>query len=215
MADEDTFLFTSESVNEGHPDKLADQVRSLEEREKEKAGKKKGIFRRDSEAAAATETLGSRLSNDRDGRALTFFLVFFFPFLSLSTSHTQVSDAILDACLEQDPDAKVRKKKEKETIVETEEEDEKAVRASAIEFFPLFVQPHLLFLTQYSKKKKKKKKTQPTNHRSPATRRLDADKCKVLVHLEEQSPDIGQGVHGLGTKSLEEIGAGDQGHMFG
>jgi len=28
MAEEiDTFLFTSESVNEGHPDKLADQVR--------------------------------------------------------------------------------------------------------------------------------------------------------------------------------------------
>jgi S-adenosylmethionine synthetase len=44
---------------------------------------------------------------------------------------------------------------------------------------------------------------------------LDADKCKVLVHLEEQSPDIGQGVHGLGTKALEDIGAGDQGHMFG
>lgn len=44
---------------------------------------------------------------------------------------------------------------------------------------------------------------------------LDADKCKVLVHIEEQSPDIGQGVHGMGTKTLEEIGAGDQGHMFG
>ena len=39
---------------------------------------------------------------------------------------------------------------------------------------------------------------------------LDADKCKVLVHLEEQSPDIGQGVHGMGTKTLEDIGAGDQ-----
>lgn len=38
---------------------------------------------------------------------------------------------------------------------------------------------------------------------------------QVLVHIEEQSPDIGQGVHGLGTKTLEEIGAGDQGHMFG
>ena len=44
---------------------------------------------------------------------------------------------------------------------------------------------------------------------------LDADKCKVLVHLEEQSPEIGQSVHGMDTKALEEIGAGDQGHMFG
>lgn len=35
------------------------------------------------------------------------------------------------------------------------------------------------------------------------------------MHIEEQSPDIGQGVHGMGTKTLEEIGAGDQGHMFG
>jgi S-adenosylmethionine synthetase len=38
---------------------------------------------------------------------------------------------------------------------------------------------------------------------------------QVLVHIEAQSPDIGQGVHGMGTKTLEEIGAGDQGHMFG
>lgn len=30
------------------------------------------------------------------------------------------------------------------------------------------------------------------------------------MHIEEQSPDIGQGVHGMGTKTLEEIGAGDQ-----
>jgi len=44
---------------------------------------------------------------------------------------------------------------------------------------------------------------------------LDGAKCKVLVHLEEQSPEIGAGVHGMGTKTLEEMGAGDQGHMFG
>ena len=40
-------------------------------------------------------------------------------------------------------------------------------------------------------------------------------RAQVLVHIEAQSPDIGQGVHGMGTKTLEEIGAGDQGHMFG
>jgi S-adenosylmethionine synthetase len=46
---------------------------------------------------------------------------------------------------------------------------------------------------------------------------LDCKTCKVLVHIEEQSPDIGQGVHGMGGRDLkpEEIGAGDQGHMFG
>ena len=44
---------------------------------------------------------------------------------------------------------------------------------------------------------------------------LDCKTCKVLCYLEEQSPDIGQGVHGMGTKKPEEIGAGDQGHMFG
>ena len=44
---------------------------------------------------------------------------------------------------------------------------------------------------------------------------LPSPNLQVLVYLEEQSPDIGQGVHGLGTKAAEEIGAGDQGHMFG
>ncbi|KAL1371677.1 hypothetical protein AAHE18_01G150500 [Arachis hypogaea] len=44
---------------------------------------------------------------------------------------------------------------------------------------------------------------------------LDADNCKVLVNIEQQSPDIAQGVHGHMTKKPEEIGAGDQGHMFG
>lgn len=44
---------------------------------------------------------------------------------------------------------------------------------------------------------------------------LSADTCKVLMHLHEQSPEIGEGVHGMGTKTLEQIGAGDQGHMFG
>ena len=44
---------------------------------------------------------------------------------------------------------------------------------------------------------------------------LDGNNCRVLVELHGQSPEIGQGVHGMGTKKLEEIGAGDQGIMFG
>jgi S-adenosylmethionine synthetase len=44
---------------------------------------------------------------------------------------------------------------------------------------------------------------------------LNGSTCRVLVELHGQSPEIGQGVHGLGTKSLEDIGAGDQGIMFG
>ncbi|KAG6750353.1 hypothetical protein POTOM_044842 [Populus tomentosa] len=99
----ETFLFTSESVNEGHPDKLCDQV----------------------------------------------------------------SDAILDACLEQDPDSKI-------------------VRSTCRSIG--FVSDDV---------------------------GLDADKCNVLVNIEQQSPDIAQGVHGHLTKRPEEIGAGDQGHMFG
>ncbi|KAH7835766.1 hypothetical protein Vadar_029656 [Vaccinium darrowii] len=127
----ETFLFTSESVNEGHPDKLCDQI----------------------------------------------------------------SDAVLDACLEQDPDSKVACETCTKTnmvmvfgeiTTKADVDYEKIVRDTCRNIG--FVSDDV---------------------------GLDADHCKVLVNIEQQSPDIAQGVHGHLTKRPEEIGAGDQGHMFG
>jgi len=46
---------------------------------------------------------------------------------------------------------------------------------------------------------------------------IEHETCAVLVHLEEQSPDIAQGVNESGADGKEgaEQGAGDQGMMFG
>ncbi|XWS59630.1 hypothetical protein CRYUN_Cryun08bG0138400 [Craigia yunnanensis] len=129
--DMDTFLFTSESVNEGHPDKICDQV----------------------------------------------------------------SDAILDACLEQDPESKVAC----ETCTKTN---------------MVMVFGEITTKAKVNYEKIVRDTCRGIGFTSPDVG-LDADNCKVLVNIEQQSPDIAQGVHGHLTKKPEEIGAGDQGHMFG
>ncbi|KAJ0971980.1 hypothetical protein J5N97_019939 [Dioscorea zingiberensis] len=127
----DTFLFTSESVNEGHPDKICDQI----------------------------------------------------------------SDAVLDACLEQDPESKVAC----ETCTKTN---------------MVMVFGEITTKAQVDYEKLVRDTCRGIGFTS-ADVGLDADHCKVLVNVEQQSPDIAQGVHGHLTKKPEEIGAGDQGHMFG
>eukprot|EP00244_Chara_vulgaris_P000137 TRINITY_DN101_c0_g1_i1.p1 TRINITY_DN101_c0_g1~~TRINITY_DN101_c0_g1_i1.p1 ORF type:complete len:400 (-),score=83.48 TRINITY_DN101_c0_g1_i1:23-1222(-) len=126
-----SFLFTSESVNEGHPDKLCDQV----------------------------------------------------------------SDAILDACLEQDPESKVAC----ETCTKTG---------------MVMVFGEITTTAKVNYEKVVRDTCRGIGFTAEEVG-LNCDTCKVLVHIEEQSPDIGQGVHGMGTKRPEEIGAGDQGIMFG
>lgn len=129
-------LFTSESVTEGHPDKIADQI----------------------------------------------------------------SDAILDAILEQDPYARVA--------------CETAVNTGLVLVFGEVTTTAYVDIQQIVRQK--------ISEIGYVDRKygFDADNVAVLVSLDEQSPDIAQGVDDAietrGTdKAVKEIGAGDQGLMFG
>src|SRR5437899_1637083 len=136
---ERSFLFTSESVTEGHPDKIADQI----------------------------------------------------------------SDAVLDAALANDPQSRVAC----ETLITT----------------GLVVVAGEMTTEKYIDIPRIVRETVKSIGYTRAKYGFDADTCGVIVTLDEQSPDIAQGIdtayelqHDPGDDDpLDKVGAGDQGMMFG
>ena len=115
----------------------------------------------------------------------------------------QISDAILDALLEQDPYSRVAC----ETCATT----------------GLVLVMGEVTTSAYVDIQKIVRDTVREIGYTRAKYGFDADTCGVIVALDEQSPDIAMGVnqaleareHLMSEEDLEAIGAGDQGMMFG
>ena len=104
----------------------------------------------------------------------------------------QVSDAILDEFLKQDPDSRV--------AIET-------MTTTGI----VVVAGEVTSKAKFDVQDVVRKTIREIGYDNPAFG-FDADSCSVFVSLHSQSPDISQGVSSTENK---EQGAGDQGLMFG
>ncbi len=133
---------------------------------------------------------------------------YFFTSESVSEGHPdkmcdQISDAVLDAILTQDPNARVACESSTTTGV-------------------VFVFGEIT-TTSYVDIEKIVRETVRDIGYTRGKYGFDADTCSVLVSIKEQSPDIAQGVdHALETREgqmseaqIDETGAGDQGMMIG
>ncbi|NWS78615.1 METK2 synthase, partial [Crotophaga sulcirostris] len=131
----------------------------------------------------------------------------------------QISDAVLDAHLKQDPDAKVAC----ETVAKTGMillAGEITSRANVD--YQKVVRDTIKHIGYDDSSKGRCQGALGSLARDAALQAhqslcsapgFDYKTCNVLVALEQQSPDIAQGVHL--DRSEEDIGAGDQGLMFG
>lgn len=105
----------------------------------------------------------------------------------------QVSDAVLDACLAQDPQSRVA--------------CETCTKTGMVMVFGEITTKAKVNYEQIVRN------TLQKIGYDDEKKGIDYRTCSVVVAIEQQSPDIAQSVH-VG-KSDEDINAGDQGHMFG
>lgn len=123
----------------------------------------------------------------------------FFTSESISEGHPdkvsdQISDAVLDACLAQDPDSRVAC----ETLCTTD---------------LVVIAGEITTKATVDYEAVARKVIREIGYCKPEYG-FNADTCKVEVHIHQQSPDISQGVT-EGQGEFVEQGAGDQGMMFG
>jgi len=107
----------------------------------------------------------------------------------------QISDAVLDAVLAQDPRGRVAC----ETLVKTG---------------LILLAGELTTTARVDFPRIARQAVRAIGYTSSAMG-FDAETCSVLTAIEAQSPDIARGVDGQGVYTQQDQGAGDQGMMFG